>query len=147
MSSIRSAVPRGYFRLLVLATPMLLPLAGSDQSKPPKAIDKPEPAEITNIIYRIIANEWQTRTKLAEFSPRVETYLQYYQPDPELGDVATEDAYFLGRLKFSKKVDNKATGGILHSRYPLGTGCVATPRDAPEPPPPERIRGGTPGGG
>jgi hypothetical protein len=87
---------------------MLLPLAGSDRSKPAKAIAQPEPAELTNIVFRIIANEWQTRTTLAEFSPRVETYLQYYHPDRELGDVATEDAYFLGRLKFSKKIDNKA---------------------------------------
>ena len=28
--------------------------------------------------------------KLQEYSPRVETYVQYYKPDPELGDVATE---------------------------------------------------------
>ena len=94
--------------ILVLATPMLSPLAGRDRLKPPKDVETPEPAEISSIAYRIIANEWQIRTKLAEFSPRIETYVQYYKPEPELGDVPTNDEYFLGRLKFSKKLDNEA---------------------------------------
>ena len=81
---------------------MLLPLAGRDRSKPAKANEQPEPSEITSIVYRIIANEWQCNQKLEEYSPRVETYLQYYQPDPELGDVARNDDYFLGRLKFDQ---------------------------------------------
>jgi hypothetical protein len=93
--------------ILLLSTPVLLPLAGSDRSKPPKANEQPEAAELTRILYRVIANEWQIRTKLQEYSPRVETYLQYYQPDAELGDVPRNDAYFLGRLKFSEKVNNK----------------------------------------
>ena len=108
MKSLRSARVTWLLPILIFATPMLLPLAASDRSKPAKAIAQPEPKQLTDMVYHIIANEWQTRTTLAEFSPRVETYLQYYHPDRELGDVATEDAYFLGRLKFSKKVDNKA---------------------------------------
>ena len=115
MSSIRFGRAAWLVLVIVLATSMVSPLAGRDKSKNPKAVDKPAPAEVTNIIYRIIANEWQTRTKLTEYSPRVETYLQYYQPNSELGDVSTEDSYFLGRLKFSKKLDNKATGRVLHS--------------------------------
>jgi hypothetical protein len=79
---------------------MLLPIAGRDKSKLPKADDQDEPSEITRIIYRLIANEWQCRQKLREYSPRLETYVQYVQPDPEFGDVAKKDAYFLGRLKF-----------------------------------------------
>jgi hypothetical protein len=67
-----------------------------------------EPEEFNAIVYRIVANEWQTRGKLQEFSPRIETYLQYYKPDPELGDVPTNDDYFLGRLKFNKTIENKA---------------------------------------
>ena len=108
MSSIRFGRAAWLVLVIVLATSMVAPLAGRDKSKNSKAVDKPAPAEVTNIIYRIIANEWQTRTKLTEYSPRVETYLQYYQPNSELGDVSTEDSYFLGRLKFSKKLDNKA---------------------------------------
>ncbi|MGO8789774.1 MAG: M48 family metalloprotease [Terriglobia bacterium] len=108
MTNLRNGRITWLLLVLVFATPMLLPLMGSDRSKPPKTTnDQTEPSEITNIVYRIIANEWQIRTKLQEYTPRVETYLQYYQPDPELGDVAKEDAYFLGRLKFTKQVNNK----------------------------------------
>lgn len=94
--------------VLLMTSPVLLPLLGRDRSKPPKPAEPPEPAEFTKIIYRVIANEWQIRTKLQDFSPRIETYLQYYRPEAELGDVATNDDYFLGRLKFSNKLDNKA---------------------------------------
>ncbi len=39
---------------------------GARPIKAPEGRDEPsEPAEITNIVYRIIANEWQIRTKLA----------------------------------------------------------------------------------
>ena len=47
--------------VLLLATPMLLPLAGREDQSPPRQLSQPEPAEITNIVYRIIANEWQVR--------------------------------------------------------------------------------------
>ena len=94
--------------LLVFATPMLVPLAGRNRPKPPQADESAESPEFTGIVYHIIANEWKMRGKMQEFSPRVETYLQYYRPDSELGDVATSDDYFLGRLKFSKTMDNQA---------------------------------------
>ena len=93
--------------LLVFCTPLVLPLAARHK---PKIVAPPVPegpADFNTIAYRIIANEWQTRGRMAEFSPRIETYLQYYKPDQELGDVATSDDYFLGRLKFSKTTENK----------------------------------------
>ena len=93
--------------LLVLATSPLLPVAARDRSKSSE-VNEPESPEAARIVYRIIANEWQIRSKLAEYSPRVETYLQHVQPDPELSDKVTEDAYFLGRLKFSETTDNRA---------------------------------------
>jgi len=107
MSRIRVARLAWLLPTLVLAAPMVLPVAARDKTKPPVAIDQPLPTEIADIIYKIISNEWQIRSRLQDYSPRVETYLQYYQPDPELGDVVTDDAYFLGRLSFTKKVDNK----------------------------------------
>ena len=108
MPHLRSSSATWLLPILLLSTPVLLPLAGRDRSKPPKATEPPAPAAITNIVYHIVANEWKTRAKLQEYSPRVETYLQYYQPEGELGDVPKDDAYFLGRLKFSKNVSNKA---------------------------------------
>src|SRR5271157_2126175 len=74
MSIIRTGRATWFLSILVLATPMVLPLAGSDRSKPPKANEQREPSEITSIVYRIIANEWKCYQKLQEYSPRVETY-------------------------------------------------------------------------
>ncbi|MGO8787879.1 MAG: M48 family metalloprotease [Terriglobia bacterium] len=97
----------GFLAVLIFGAPMLLPLAGRDRSKPRKADTPAEPAQMAAIADRIVANEKQIRTKMHDFSPRVETYLQYYKPDAELGDVATNDDYFLGRLKFSEKIGDK----------------------------------------
>ena len=108
MSIVRMGRAAWLLSVVMLAAPMLVPLAGREKSKLPEPSQQPEPREITNIINHIIASEWQAHGKLVDFSPRIETYLQYYRPDPELGDVVTNDDYFLARLKFSDKVDNRA---------------------------------------
>ncbi len=94
--------------LLLFSPPMLLPLAGRHKPTPKVLDEQQDSPEFTAIIYKVIANEWQLRGTLSGLSPRVETYLQYYKPDIELGDVPTNDDYFLGRLKFTKNVYNKA---------------------------------------
>jgi len=80
--------------LLVFSTPVLLPLSARHRLKLPEPTEPGDRSEFTAVIYRIIANEWQMRGKMQALSPRVETYLQYYKPDPEFGDVATNDDYF-----------------------------------------------------
>jgi hypothetical protein len=75
-------------------------------------------SEFTKIVYRLIAKEWECRKKLEEYSPRLETYVQYYQPDPELGDVAKKDAYFLGRLKFDMGWEQVSTEAQEYSFIP-----------------------------
>src|ERR1035437_6410797 len=89
--------------LLILATPMLLPLEGRDHSKRPHVEAQQESPEIAGIVNHIIAGENQYNVKMREFSPRVETYVQGFQPDAELGDVANDDALFLGRLNCDKE--------------------------------------------
>ncbi len=89
--------------VLVLVTPMAtFAVFGRGKKKPVKEApdEVPESAEVAGIINHVIASENLFGVKLIEFSPRIETYVQYYQPDNELGDVATNDAIFLGRLKF-----------------------------------------------
>jgi len=87
--------------LFVLATPMFLSSAWHARTKTtPVAEEQPESPELASIINHVIASENLFSVKLTRFSPRIETYVQYYQPDAELGDVATNDATFLGRLKF-----------------------------------------------
>ncbi len=114
----------GVLLLLVLVSPLVQPLAAwnplkfpklskhSKKPNPPASEGDQEPddrSDFTKIVYKIIANEWRMRGMIQNYSPRVETYLQYYKPDAELGDVATSDDYFLGRLKFSKGVDNQVS--------------------------------------
>jgi hypothetical protein len=89
--------------LLVLATPMFMLAIGHGHSKPVKEVaadEQQESPEVASIINHVIASENLYSVKLMGFSPRIETYVQYYQPDAELGDIATNDATFLGRLKF-----------------------------------------------
>ena len=104
MSKLRFGRATWLLPVLVLATPMLLPLAGRDKSASLKGkIDEqPESAEMANIVRQIIISENRYNIKLMEYSPRVETYIQHYEPDAELGDVVNSDALFLGRLKFDK---------------------------------------------
>ncbi len=90
--------------LAPLGVLLLVPFAGYGQSSGPAPKESsPQPAEVAAIINRIVAGEKLNGENLKKYSPRVETYLQYFRPDPQLGDVPVKDAYFLGRLKFSKK--------------------------------------------
>ena len=89
--------------LFVLATPMMILAIGHGKKKPVKEVvveEQQESSEVASIINHVIASENLYSVKLMGFSPRIETYVQYYQPDNELGDVATNDDTFLGRLKF-----------------------------------------------
>ena len=94
--------------LLLLASPCVLPLAAKSKTPAPGIEERPESAELANIINRVITSENRYNIKLMDFSPRIETYMQYYRPDPELGDVPTDDAIYLGRLKFDN-VEQEST--------------------------------------
>ena len=89
--------------LAILALPWLV--LASERTNP--TADQPgDSTEIAAIVARVTANEKQVRVKLQEYSPRVETYLQFYQPDSQLGETVTNDDYFLGRLNFSNGIDS-----------------------------------------
>lgn len=108
--------------ILVLAflTLMVLPSFGRSKTGPPKGGVPPESADLAGIINRLIDSENQYRSRIMEYSPRVETYIQYVQPDPELGDVARDDESFLGRLKFDNMekeaafMENPSSGLLRH---------------------------------
>jgi len=104
----------------ILAISMAPPASGSDRSTTSKASGPHAGPQVAGLIYRIISNEWQTRSTMQQYSPRIETYLQYYRPDPMLGDVPTADSYFLGRLKFSSEVINRAKEASFLPEAPVG---------------------------
>jgi hypothetical protein len=97
-----TSAPRTF--LAVLSVLVALPLAGYGQTRDLAANEQQgQSAEVNRIIGRIVAAEKQYTDNLKKYSPRVETYLQFDAPDPELGDIATDDAYFLGRMNFGAK--------------------------------------------
>jgi hypothetical protein len=113
----------------MLTLPMIMPLSASarDRSKPTKVTDgAPEDPEVTRVVNRIIASENLFDAKLMGFTPRIETYVQYYQPDAEQGDVPRNDAVFLGRLKFDKEAkevtffQNDSPDWFRHRPFVLG---------------------------
>jgi hypothetical protein len=67
-----------WFLPVLLAAPMLLPLAAKNRAKAPASAELPESPEVTSILNRVIASEAHYNQKLKEYSPRVETHLQYY---------------------------------------------------------------------
>lgn len=91
-----------FLAIAVLATPMVLPLAARHRPKSQAPAPQPLSPEVASIIDHIVANEKDYYQKLQTFSPRIETYVQYYEPDRQLGDIAVNDGYFLGRMTFNR---------------------------------------------
>jgi hypothetical protein len=125
--TVSTSVPRAL--LAALGVLLALPLAGYGQTQGLAANEQQaQSPEVNRIISRIVAAEKEYVEYLRRYSPRVETYLQFDEPDAELGDVATDDAYFLGRLKFGSKVEEASfvpTGQFHWLRRGLQT--LATP--------------------
>jgi hypothetical protein len=57
------------------------------------------------IVDKVVAQERLTIQLLREYSPLVETYIQYFRLDKQLGAVPDGDKYFLGRAKLATGVE------------------------------------------
>ena len=57
-------------------------------------------------IDRITAREAENVKVFAKYSPIVETYIQGFRRDKELGRVPVEDQYFLGRASFKSRLQD-----------------------------------------
>jgi len=85
------------------------------------------PAQVTQapavnaVLDRIIQRENELGANLRKFTPLVETYVQYLQPDGELGFVPKNDRYFLGQLNLSDKVREKTFADAQHKGAFKGT--------------------------
>jgi hypothetical protein len=115
----RRTMMRHCSTLALILSLLSFAVAGTPKSSPDQAVD------------RIIANERALATTMRSYSPMVETYLQRLQPDAKLGDVPTEDHYFLGRVQFEqtqeefyldKRLVEKMAGSFskLYSLSPVG---------------------------
>ena len=63
------------------------------------------PTETVDIVDKVVAQEQSEIQLLRQYSPLVETYVQYLRLDKELGPVPNGDKYFLGRAKLAKAVE------------------------------------------
>jgi hypothetical protein len=63
-----------------------------------------QPVNPSEVVDKIIAQEQAQAGLLRQYSPLVETYIQYLRPDKQLGAVADGDKYFLGRAELAKGV-------------------------------------------
>ena len=71
----------------------------------PQAALAQQPSTENEVINRILAQEHTEMRLLRQYSPLVETYIQYLRPDKQVGEVPTGDKYFLGRAELANGMD------------------------------------------
>lgn len=91
----------------LLAGLLLFP-AGRSEAKESREPNEKEPQAVRELVDRIIARENEMMTILPRYSPRVETYLQNYRRDYNLGLAPVSDKYFLGRLGYEQKPESRS---------------------------------------
>ena len=65
----------------------------------PLAATAQQPKVLSEVVDKIVAQEHAEMQSLRQYSPLVETYIQYLRPDKQLGEVPDGDKYFLGRAE------------------------------------------------
>lgn len=83
--------------------------AGSPSASvlPPAPAPEPPPTTKDQVVDRVIEREHGLIKFLSNRTPVVETYLQNFKPDTQLGAVPSEDHYFLGRMDMGDTIDRK----------------------------------------
>ena len=89
------------------------PPAPGDQPLPQPASAPPslpapttqQPLTPAEVIEKIMAQEQAEIGLVRQYSPLVETYIQYLRPDKQLGAAPAGDKYYLGRAELSKGVE------------------------------------------
>jgi hypothetical protein len=104
MSSSRAQAILWAFVLFVAAV-----LWASDDSKPaPAAQDEASSQKANEVADRIFYREAKFVQDLKAYTPMVETYVQNFKSDDDLGKVPSSDRYFLGRLILKKGIQDVA---------------------------------------
>lgn len=88
------------------------PLAPGDQPLPQAVSAQPslpgpakQPLTAESVIEQIMAQEQAEVALVRQYSPLVETYIQYLRPDRQVGVAPAGDKYYLGRAELSKGVE------------------------------------------
>ena len=64
-----------------------------------------QPTIPNEVVDKIVGQEQVEMHLLRQYSPLVETYIQYIRPDKQLGEALDGDKYFLGRAELAKGVE------------------------------------------
>ena len=81
------------------------PSQGGQDAATTTAIRPQQPLTPEAVLDRIIAQEQAEVGLVRQYSPLVETYVQYIRPDKQTGAAPDGDKYFLGRAELSRGVD------------------------------------------
>jgi hypothetical protein len=81
-----------------------LPLVLVFAAMPLAAAPQP-PASLNEVVDKIMSQEQVEVQSLRQYSPLVETYIQYLRLDKQLGELPDGDKYFLGRAELAKGVE------------------------------------------
>ena len=68
------------------------------------AAQQPRTMNLGQVIDKILSQERGEMESLQQYSPLVETYIQYLRPDKDLGEVPNGDKYLLGHAELGKAV-------------------------------------------
>jgi hypothetical protein len=71
----------------------------------PQAATAQDSSTMSQVVDKIVAQEQTEMQSLRQYSPLVETYIQYLRPDKHAGTVPAGDKYFLGRAELAKGVE------------------------------------------
>jgi hypothetical protein len=71
----------------------------------PLATTAQQPATLSEVVDKIVMQEKVEVQFLRQYSPLVETYIQFLRPDRQQGTVPDGDKYFLGRAELAKGVE------------------------------------------
>src|ERR1700752_3322309 len=90
--------------LLLLST---IGLWASEDAQPDtKPVEEQQSAKANEIADRIFYREAKFVQDLRPYTPMVETYIQNFKGDAELGQVPSSDKYFIGRLILKKGIED-----------------------------------------
>ncbi len=86
----------------------------------PLAATAQQPISPSEVVDKIVRQEQVEVQLLRQYSPLVETYIQYLRPDKQLGAVPDGDKYFLGRAELEKRVELaplERDAGVKHKLF------------------------------
>ena len=89
-------------------------------SATPLVVTAQQPATLSEVVDKIVAQEQVEVQSLRQYSPLVETYIQYLRPDKQLGAVPAGDKYFLGRAELANGVEFEPLNhdvGLKHKMF------------------------------